>query len=310
MTLHFAQISDMHISSRGDYADILAGRAIDFLDEVFAGLNQLEALDFVLFTGDLFDTPSSQNMALFQDVIQMLRKPYYIIPGNHDRRNAADAEGLTRHEFAYLFNPQFKDRPTTSEAQVGYWSVMVKPDVQLIGLDSIRDADWGGIIDARQIDWLKGELESQADKFIILAVHHPFHPLAPIDHHPDWGNFVCDNGPEMLALLDQYPQVKLVLTGHHHQTKADLLSRRLHLACPALTVYPCAYRTLRLARLNNGGWQIKWQTHPATDEATIAGAQERMIKAWQKVGFALDFVETHARSAWGSEWDRQGVIEL
>ncbi len=308
--LHFAQISDMHISSQGDYADILAGRAIDFLGEVFTRLNQLEDLDFVWFTGDLFDTPSSQNVAPFQDVIQILCKPYYIIPGNHDRRNAADAGGLTRHEFAYLFNPQFKDRPTTPEAQAGYWSVTVKPDVQLVGLDSTRDADWGGIIDSRQIDWLKGELESHADKFIILAVHHPFHSLAPVDHHPDWRNFVCDNGPEMLALLDAYPQVKLVLTGHHHQTKADLLRWRLHLACPALTVYPCAYRTLRLTQSASGDWQIKWQTHPATNEATIAEARARMIKAWRGVGFALDFVEMHAQLARGSDGDRQGVIKL
>jgi hypothetical protein len=114
----------------------------------------------------------------------------------------------------------------------------------------------------------------------------------------------------MLALLDQYPKVKLVLTGHHHQTKADLLGQRLHLACPALTVYPCAYRTLRLTQPAGDGWQIKWQTHLATDGATIAEAQERMNEAWQKVGFALDFVETHAQLAWGNEWDRQGVIKF
>lgn len=308
--LHFAQISDLHISSLGDYADLLASRAVDFLVEIFDHLNRLEDLDFVFFTGDLIDAPSSENVSLFQQVIRTLHKPYYISPGNHDSRSAKATIGLTRHDFAGLFNPQFKDRPAQPEAQAGYWSITVKPGIQLIGLDSIRDRDWGGLIDAEQVKWLKDELKIHHDKLTILAVHHPFHRLAPIDDHPDWRNFVCDNGPELLALLDQYPQVKLVLTGHHHQTKADLLGRRLHLACPALTVYPCAYRTLRLAESGSGGWQIEWQTHLATNEVTTALAHERMVKAWQKAGFALDFVEMHAQLAWGNELDRQGVITL
>jgi Icc protein len=289
-TFRFAQISDIHISSLGDYEEILSGRAANFLAAVIGELNRQADLEFVLLTGDLFNTPTGPNVALFQQTIQALRKPYYIIPGNHDRRNPDETEGLTRHDFARRFNPQYQARPAAGEAQAGYWSVTVRPEVQLIGLDSNRDQDWGGVIDVTQIAWLEGELAAHADKLIILAVHHPFHPLAPIDNYPDWRNFVCDNGPEMLALLDQYPQVKVVLTAHHHQTKADLLGRRLHLACPALAVYPCAYRTLSLARSAGGAWQIEWQTYPVSEAALLAEARQRMLAAWQGAGFDLDFV--------------------
>jgi hypothetical protein len=65
-----------------------------------------------------------------------------------------------------------------------------------------------------------------------------------------------------------------------------------------------------LTEPGSGGWQIEWQTHQAADESTIALARERMIKAWQDAGFALDFVERHAQLARGNEWDRQGVITL
>ncbi|NJN99655.1 MAG: hypothetical protein HC875_38920 [Anaerolineales bacterium] len=293
-TLYFAQISDIHISSFGDYEEILSGRAASFLATVIADLNQQTDLDFVLLTGDLFNTPEAPNVTMFQQVIQTLHKPYYIIPGNHDRRNADQNEGLTRHDFARLFNPQVKARPVDPAAQNGYWSVTVKPEVQLIGLDSIRDADWGGIIDSTQMEWLEQELLAHAAKLIVLAVHHPFHPLAPVDFDPRWSNFVCDNGPEVLALLDRYPQVKLVLTGHHHQTKADMLGQRLHLACPALAVYPCAYRTLRLMQAAEDNWHIEWQTHPVTNSDTRAEARQMMLTAWQKAGFAADFVEQHA----------------
>lgn len=306
--LYFAQISDIHISLLGDYEEILSGRAAGFLETVIADLNRQANLDFVLLTGDLFNTPEPSNVALFQQIIQTLRKPYYIIPGNHDHRNADQTEGLTRHDFARLFNPQVEARPTDSAAQNGYWSVTVKPEVQLIGLDSNRDADWGGIIDSAQMTWLEQELLAHADKLIVLVAHHPFHPLAPVDFDPRWRNYVCDNGPDVLALLDRHPQVKLVLTGHHHQAKADLLGQRLHLACPALSVYPCAYRTLRLAQSAEGMWHIEWQTHPIANSATLAEARQMMIAAWQGAGFTADVMAHHVELAYGNDWDRQGEL--
>lgn len=309
-TLHFAQISDVHISTLGDQYEMLSGRAADFLAGVVTTLNQLADLDFVLFSGDLFVDATQQEFERFRQVVQALEKPYYVIPGNHDRRSLESRQGLTRREFARYFNPQLEARPTAPEAQAGYWSLAVSPEVQLIGLDSIRDKDWGGVIDATQIEWLKTELEAHTDKLVILAVHHPFHALAPIDSRPVWSNFVCDNGPEMLALLDQYPQVKVVLTAHHHLTRVDTFGRRLHLACPAVSIYPCAYRTLRLSRQGDHTWQIEWQTHPVTDAATVAEARERMVSQWRSLDCEPDFVEAHVQLAWGRPADRQGKATL
>lgn len=310
-SLSFAQLSDIHLSSLGDHHDLLSGHSGRFLSEVVADLNQVEDLDFVLLTGDLLDTADQQEFNHFQQIIQTLTKPYYVIPGNHDRRELQSVTGLTRHQFAHYFNPQVAARPTHDPtAQIGHWSLTIKPEIQLIGLDSIRDENWGGIIDAAQVEWLKNELAIHADKLIIVAVHHPFHALAPIDDHPDWRNFVCDHGPEMLALLDAHPAVKIVLTGHHHQTKADSFGRRLHLACPALAGYPCAYRRLRLTQPVAGEWQIEWQTLPVTTSATLALAQERMRQAWLAAGFESDFVEAHIQLAWGSAYDQHGIAKF
>lgn len=310
-SLHFAQISDIHISSLGDHHDLLSGQSPQFLAGVLARLNRIEDLDFVLFTGDLFDQADWAEFNTFQDIIQTLNKPYYVIPGNHDRRAATSSEGLTHRQFAQHFNPQFDERPTPPAAQSGYWSQTIAPSVQLIGLDSIIDDDWGGLIDAPQITWLKNQLAQHAGKLVILAVHHPLHPLAPIDTHPDWQNFVCSNGPDLLNLLDTHPQVKIVLTGHHHCTKVDTLGPRLHLACPAVALYPCAYRTFRLSRQADSKWQLQWQTHPATDESTIAAARQAMITTWQeKMGFEADFVRQHVSIARGSNNDNDGTATL
>jgi 3',5'-cyclic AMP phosphodiesterase CpdA len=200
------------------------------------------------------------------------------------------------------------NHPADPKSQVGYWSLEVNPQVQLIGLDSIVDEDWNGLIDSRQMLWLEAELAAQADKFIILAVHHPLHKLAPIDDHPKYRNFICDNGPEVLALLDRYPQVKLVLTGHHHLTKADRLGERLHLACPAVGLYPCAYRTLRLTRQSNGSWRVAWHTLPAVDKNAVAEACHRMSTTWLEAGFEPGFIDEHIQLAFGDEYDRNGSI--
>ncbi len=307
--LTLAQLSDIHISRLGDHHEMLSGRSAAFLATLIPALNQQVDLDLVLLSGDLVDTAHPTEFDRFQQIIQTLTPPYYIIPGNHDRREANSDEGLTRHQFAQRFNPQVSARPAAPQAQAGYWSVAISPEVQLIGLDSIRDEDWGGLIDAAQSAWLENELAVHAHKFVIVAVHHPLHPLAPIDDHPDYRLFVCDNGSKIRTLLDQYPQVKVVLTGHHHQTKADWQGQRLHLACPALVGYPCAYRLLRLSHWPGHLWRLEWQTLPVTDPATVAEARRLMLETWVKVGLSLEVAEHHAQLAWGSVWDRQGVAE-
>lgn len=306
-SLHFAQISDIHISSLGNHHELLSAHAPDFLAGIIAALNRLADLDFVLITGDLFDTADSFEFNRFQAVIENLDKPYHIIPGNHDRRPPGQTEGLTRRDFARQFNPQFSQRPAAPQAQAGYWSISVDPQVQIIGLDSIKNEDWGGVVDDEQLIWLEQELDTHLDKFIIVAVHHPLHPLAPVDDHPDYTNFVCDNGRELLGLLDAYSPVKLVLTGHHHLTKVDKLGDRLHVAAPSVSIYPLAYRTFRLSQQLDGQWQVEWQTHSAAGPAMIDRARIAMIDTWHNyAGFELDFVEWHVDLALGKEKDRQG----
>jgi 3',5'-cyclic AMP phosphodiesterase CpdA len=309
--LQFAQISDIHISALGDHHDLLSGHSAAFLADIIAHLNRQAELDFVLITGDLFDIATAPEVEQFEQVIQTLHKPYYVIPGNHDRRESHQTEGLTRHQFARRFNPQVTARPTAATAQAGYWSVAVAPEVQLIGLDSTRDADWGGAIDETQMAWLEQELAAHAGKLIVLAVHHPLHVLAPIDHLPEWGKFVCDCGPHLLNLLERHPQVKLVLTGHHHISQVSRLGERLHIATPSIAVYPCAYRTFQLSRQETGPWRLSWQTHPVAGPETIAAARRLMSQAWQEfAGFAADFVEAYVILALGNEYDRQGTATL
>src|SRR5688572_14669221 len=192
-TLNFAQISDIHISALGDHHEMLSGQSAGFLADIVSRLNQREDLDFVLITGDLLDTAHPSELEQFEQAVQALKTPYYVIPGNHDRRELKQPTGLTRHQFAQRFNPQVATRPTEEIYQSAYWSINLTPEIQLIGLDSIRDTDWGGIVDEPQLAWLEEQLLAHADKLIMITVHHSLHGLAPIDDIPEWRYFVCDN---------------------------------------------------------------------------------------------------------------------
>ncbi|RME72625.1 MAG: hypothetical protein D6784_13155 [Chloroflexi bacterium] len=307
--IRFAQISDIHISHRGDLHDMLSGRSAGFLARVIDELNRMADLDFVLFTGDLMVEGAHSELEQFLQAVQTLQKPYYVIPGNHDRREPDDPHGLTRRQFAERFNPQLDSRPPDEYGQVGYWSQEVKPGVQLIGLDSNLDDDWGGIISPAQMAWLEAELSTHAGRLVILAVHHPLHRLSPIDDLPGWNRFVCQNGSDVLALLDRHPQVKLVLHGHHHLTRTDRLNGRVHLACPALAIFPCAYRLVQVDPQTGGTYRIAWQTCPAADEATTAEARRRMFDRWAAgTDLPLTLIEQMVEQAAGRAEDRHGQM--
>jgi hypothetical protein len=113
-----------------------------------------------------------------------------------------------------------------------------------------------------------------------------------------------------LDLFDDHPQVKVVLSGHHHITKADRLGERWHLACPALVIYPCGYRTFRLQETEPDVWELSWQTQPATDAATIATARQLYLDSWQAAGFEAEYMETHALLALGNSFDQNGTATI
>jgi outer membrane protein assembly factor BamB len=75
--LRFAWLSDTHVGSdRG--ADDLRGSVAD--------INSLPGLSFVLVTGDITEMGSFDNLSLAKEILDGLRVPYHIIPGNHDTK--------------------------------------------------------------------------------------------------------------------------------------------------------------------------------------------------------------------------------
>ena len=78
------QITDTHIVERGT---LLYGQAdtARYLAESVAEINNFHPLpDAVLITGDLVEHPGPVTYSHFADLIEPLKPPVYLMPGNHD----------------------------------------------------------------------------------------------------------------------------------------------------------------------------------------------------------------------------------
>ena len=256
--LHFAHITDIHISGRDEADGLSASLASRLMRRCVAHLNTLSDLDFVLITGDVLDIASAAELDMFLELLQELRKPWHFVPGNHDGFiDPQYPSALKPREAAARIDPRLAE--PAPDVQNAYWNRSLSPGVQLIALDTRIADDWAGTIEQAQIDWLQEQLATCQEDLVVVAAHHPLHQLGPHNTRGLLRKFICSNGAAIEAVLDRYPNVRLVISGHHHTNHLSLIDdgnvQRLRVVTAALGGYPCSYRTFRLQRQETG-WQV------------------------------------------------------
>ena len=83
MTL-LVQITDTHIVEKGRKLYGKADTAANLKDTVAEVNNMFPQPDLVLFTGDLVERPGEETYSHFKEIIEPLRAPVHLMPGNHD----------------------------------------------------------------------------------------------------------------------------------------------------------------------------------------------------------------------------------
>jgi 3',5'-cyclic AMP phosphodiesterase CpdA len=273
-SIFFAHITDVHVSERAQPFSTVSTLAPQLLAEAVQMINGMPDLDFVMITGDVIDTASRSEVEKYNAIISNLDKPWHFIPGNHDGFVDLKFPGaFLPDEAVVLIDPRMAE--PTPYAQHSAWSRAVADGIQLIGLDSRLAEDWSGIVSEEQLGWLRAELDQHVDDLVILAVHHPLHALGEHNFRGRFTKFICTNGAEVEALLDSYPNVKLVLSGHHHANHLSLANGqgRLHICTTALSGYQCIFRTIRLTQ-SNAGWHAHVQTHSTARPEDLQHAYE------------------------------------
>jgi outer membrane protein assembly factor BamB len=179
----FAFISDTHIGSPNGGAEEDLKRTVDDINSM------ADQIAFVVITGDITELGTDEEIALAKKLLDELKVPYYIIPGNHDT-GWSESGGLS---FTRIFGDDKFHH--------------VHNGIHFIGTASgpyVRMSD--GHVPRHNMNWLKDELKKIPAKEPVVFLNH--YPLDP----------GLDNWYEVIDLLKQKNTI-LALCGHGHNNR-------------------------------------------------------------------------------------------
>lgn len=199
------QISDTHILAAADGK--LYHRDVDGnLQATISAVRSSGPFDLILLTGDISEDGSSASYervrAMFNNVDH---HKLLAIAGNHD-----DPVAL-----AAVFD--------TAPHTLGNWRVLPV------------DSHWPGHVEGKleddQLSAISTEVENlgSAEKFALIAVHHPPHFMCEVSH-------CALSDPEPLMAIATDDAVRLVISGHVHDDYAHRLGSTLFSTCPSTCI--------------------------------------------------------------------------
>ncbi len=180
--------------------------------------------DAVVITGDLSHGGSAQSYALFRKEIERLHLPFYVIPGNHDNREA--------------MRVAFGDAPYLPRAGRLNWATEL-PNLHLIGLDTLTEGKGSGEIDSQTAAFLSRTLARIGTKPALIAMHHP-----PFDSGITFMDDIGLKGIERLktVLANARAPVRIIC-GHVHNMMVGMVGDTVAISAPSpASSFPVDYR--------------------------------------------------------------------
>lgn len=179
----FAFVTDTHIGSPN-------GAAEEDLRRTVQDINSRTDIAFVVFTGDITEMGTNAELAIAKQILDSLRVPWYIIPGNHDTGWSESGGDAFKSVFG---NDKFS---------------FIYKGVYFIGCASgpyVRMSD--GHVPRDAVNWLDKELEKiPAGSPLVFLNHYP------VDES-------LDNWYEITDRLRRH-NTQVILCGHGHANKA------------------------------------------------------------------------------------------
>ena len=213
-----AQISDTHLLAESPDRTDGTGRA-DELRKCVADINR-QGVDAVIHTGDSTHNGRLEEYATVREILDKLDAPYFLIPGNRDRRETL------REAFADLsFFPQNGDHL--------HYAVEDHP-IRLIALDSHDPGQRKGAFCERRQAWLDETLAREPDKPTVLFIHHPPFDIVEQDYIGGYRNPA--DAEAFAAVVSRHPQVERLLCGHVHCQHRQSWAGTVATSMPSLAV--------------------------------------------------------------------------
>jgi len=266
---NFAHISDLHLDVQGESNWQHREKSVPLFIDALRQLQRLPKLKFVVFGGDQIHYGANDKASLdvFQKWVGNLNMPYYILLGNTEVSPISGVSKLGREDYLKAWSGKGLKSGNSS------WTFDPVSGVRVIGFDVTIDGKPHGEADSTSLKWLEKELKDAAKKkLVIIFTHQLLMPTTPKDSTPDWSLWMVKNHEKVRALLDRFPNVRLVVSGHHHAAKVVTASHITYVSDPSIVTYPCAFRSYSVSREG-----IHLQNIGLDDKAMVARARELLI---------------------------------
>ena len=267
---NFAVLTDAHLYEMDDH------KFDGILEKAVKDVNSLrDKPDFVLYAGDLGQSGKKSELVKGKKILDKLKMPYKIIPGEHDyyldmgeawRGMFGDEHWSFDHNGVHFIG-------MNSILIKDFWTARGLTPHERMGLleelECHQCGAWG--VGEEQLDWLKKDVKNlSSDTPIVIMTHSPLW-----DYYPRW-NFQTYDAPEIRGILKKFDKV-MAIHGHVHQVVYNEIGN-IHSAGLLSTSWPWPYPPVKLpypkiiqGRADPGDFEDGLGTHNITLKKDFAG---------------------------------------
>jgi 3',5'-cyclic AMP phosphodiesterase CpdA len=300
---NFAHLTDLHLDVRGESNWQYREKSVPLFIDALRQLGRLPKLNFVVFGGDQihYGPNDKESLDVFQRWTAHLNMPLYILLGNTEVSPVSGVSKLGRDDYLKAWSGKGL-RPGHSS-----WAFDPVSGVRVIGFDVTVDGKPHGEASLEDLKWLEMELkENQSKKLIIVFTHQLLMPTTAKDQTRTWSFWMVKNSTRVREVLEAHPNVRLVISGHHHVSKVETTGRITYVSDPAIVTYPCSFRSFSVSREG-----IHLKNIGLDDKAAVNRAMELLVSDPYAKMYSPNAPQKVAAYSLGlTENDREFTIKL
>ena len=156
------QISDFHLRGDGKLSFRKADtkKILDQAVSYFCDLKSYDLPEYFVVSGDLSEGGAKEGYELLKERLDCLPRPYYVVPGNHDKREL-------------FFDILSEHAPVDEEIKPYICYTLDDYPIRSIVVDTSKAGCHNGGLSDEVAEWLEKKISEYSSKPTLVFTHHP-----------------------------------------------------------------------------------------------------------------------------------------